>query len=238
MPVTFFTLPFPILEKFSTLLAETRVSQPTDDAASSRSRYLQASYYYSGVDDGAPTLAPTVTSAPTMTPAPTIAPFGNVSTFSALSAYCQIDNADITVTGDITFTDQIIITGRTVSITSTTDVVLTSDRSFSTNTGGMLLIEDGSEVALTGLHFVSGSAITYGGCLYVENSDLAIFNSSFTSCFSSVGGAYIGRVKPAYLMTKVSGHYVEAGRNVRPAGCSRAQPLVYPSASRALSVLP
>ena len=115
-----------------------------------------------------------------------------MSTFSALSAYCQIDNADITVTGDITFTDQIIITGRTVSITSTTDVVLTSDRSFSTNTGGMLLIEDGAEVALTGLHFVSGSAITYGGCLYVENSDLAIFNSSFTSCFSSVGGAYIG----------------------------------------------
>ena len=129
-----------------------------------------------------PTSAPT-TSAPT-TPVPDM---GNVSTFSALSACCQFDNADITVTGDITFTDQLTITGRTVSITSTTDAVLTSDRSFSANTGGMLFIDDGADVTLTGLHFVSGSASLYGGCLGVDSSDLAVFNSSFTSCSSSVG---------------------------------------------------
>ena len=117
---------------------------------------------------------------------------GNVSTFSALSAYCQINNADITVTGDIAFTDQIPITGRTVSITSTTGAAFTSDRSFSASSGGMLLINGGAEVTLSGLHFVSGSASGNGGCLYVESSDLAIFNSSFTSCYSSVGGAYIG----------------------------------------------
>ena len=117
---------------------------------------------------------------------------GNVSTFSALSACCQFDNADITVTGDITFTDQLTITGRTVSITSTKDAVLTSDRSFSASSGGMLFIEDGAKVALTGLHFVDGSATSVGGCLYVDNSDLAVFNSSFTGCFSAVGGAYTG----------------------------------------------
>ena len=130
-----------------------------------------------------------MTPAPTMTLAPTLAPtavpdMGNVSTFSALSAYCQFDNADITVTGDITFTDQIPITGRTVSITSTTDAAFTSNRSFYPSTGGMLLIEGGAEVTLSGLHFVSGSASTYGGCLYVVSSDLAIFNSSFTSCYA------------------------------------------------------
>ena len=171
MPVTFITLPCPIVEKFSTLLAEIRVSQPTDDAASSRSRRLQDSSYS----------------------------YANVSTFSALSAYCQIDNASITVTGDITFTGVITITGRTVSIASTTDAVLTSDRSFSANTGGMLFIDDGADVTLTGLHFVSGSAYgnggasgngsayARGGCLGVDSSDLAVFNSSFTSCYSEVG---------------------------------------------------
>ena len=146
------------------------------------------------------------TSAPTMTLAPTLAPttmpdMGSVSTFSALSAYCQIDNADITVTGDIAFTDQIPITGRKVSITSTTDVAFTSDRSFSASSGGMLLIEGGAEVTLSGLHFVSGSASSYGGCLCVVHSDLAIFNSSFTSCSSEVGGAYIGVGQDAHAHT-------------------------------------
>ena len=155
-------LPPRILEKFSILVAETREPQPTDDAASSRSRRLQDSS----------------------------SDWGNVSTFSALSAYCQIDNADITVTGDITFTGVITITGRTVSIASTTDAVLTSDRSFSANTGGMLFIDDGADVTLTGLHFVSGSASLYGGCLGVDSSDLAVFNSSFTSCVSQDAHAH------------------------------------------------
>ena len=131
-----------------------------------------------------PTPSPSVTSVPTVKPAPTAGVTTYyASSFSELSAYCEYDNADITVTGDITFTDQITVSGVTVSITSTTGATLTSDRSFSADSGGMLYI-DGATVTLSGLHFVSGSASIYGGCLYADASDLIVNNSSMTKCYA------------------------------------------------------
>ena len=44
---------------------------------------------------------------------------------------------------------------------------------------------DYANVTFTGLQFQSGSA-TYGGCIAIENSDVRIVDTTFTSC-SAVG---------------------------------------------------
>ena len=87
MPVTFVTLLFPNLEKFSTLLSETHVTRPTNDAASSGSRRL--SYYYYGPD---------VSEAPTMTPAPTLAPTTTAPTMTLAPTMSSVPTSSPTIT--------------------------------------------------------------------------------------------------------------------------------------------
>ena len=87
----------------------------------------------------------------------------------------------------VTQTEQITIDGDSGVQVKAEDssVVLTSDLSFSATTGGLFYVTNYANVTFTGLQFESGSA-TYGGCIAVENSDVRIVDTTFTSC-SAVG---------------------------------------------------
>lgn len=119
----------------------------------------------------------------------------DVSSFSELSSAIA-DDAIINVLSDITFTGVITISGVTnLAIrssgtsgdgTSGSEVMtFSSDRSFSSDEGGMFHIANGSSVAFAGLHFASGSASSYGGCIFIkENSNIVLDRLELASCYA------------------------------------------------------
>ena len=104
------------------------------------------------------------------------ATFHEVSTFTDLSNAITT-NAEINVVGNIEFSQTITIAAKTnVKIYSEVGAVFTS--SFTADSrGGMFYIQSGSDVTFTGVGFLSGSATSAGGCVYVTQSNIEVQDS-------------------------------------------------------------
>lgn len=126
----------------------------------------------------------------------------NVATFTDLQQAIT-SNTRINIVRSIVFPEVITISGITnLTITSNGNGSITSDGLFQNDYGGLLHITSGTELKISKLTLVSGSAGYAGGCLYATGtSTVWIDDVDFISCSAQMGGGIFLRSKATATIT-------------------------------------
>lgn len=118
-----------------------------------------------------------------------------ITTFDALNE-AILSNTEIKIVGTIVLSSVITFSGvRNITMIGENQATITTDGLFESSHGGLFYIENSNELTFTGLHFVSGTATHYGGCLYSTSSTIFTDNIVFTSCSAEMGGGLYLRSK-------------------------------------------